>query len=382
MNAVQSQQIPAHLQIAQNQQEIITKKPEDSRLRVVAFVGDLLTLRQKQSDAYRLGGKLFPEVKTLPGNIVTACALTPLRQAMLAVHKNMVDPREHKNYIQSYEQTGVYNPKTGQFETIIVGVDGASKDLLFKPIHPVQELGYIAYRGDGVVEVPGFETINDIREAQLFYFPNWGEILRGNDFLPRILRQLEDHLRERLAVAQTEEMKAVGRAYLLSCEQFRLFGTEYIKFQTMQIKDAEKTPGAYQGYDEIAERLFGYLEITRQDSLIQDAARQQNVATQNSQDVLQAVGDLAKVVAGLVALQAQGGNASVPPVLSQPQPATQNPNTLEFSESAITEIVEPGETETAEVVENKTAAGLGITEAEAQTETISNPTPKTNKNKK
>ena len=321
-------EVPPHLQMGQNQSDIILDRAEDKRFVAVFYIGDWLVNSQKKSDAYRLGGKLFPDAKCVPNNFVTRCAITPLKQGMMSVNSALIEKTERRNYLKSYVATNIWNPATERFENVHVGTAGASAGLLFKPIYPAAELGQIAGRSDGVVYVPGLENASDVKEAQMHYFPDWLEIVSGRKFLPVRLAHLEDLLGNRMAQAHDEALARVGQAILQSCRDYRLFGKAYIDYQTSVIKDAEKVAGVFQRYDEIAERLFEQLEITRQDSLITDFARQNNQTAETTEEFKKAmillanasvnspasseiaelksiVANLAKVVAGQAALQAQ-----------------------------------------------------------------------------
>lgn len=292
-------QIPPHLQMGQNQSDIIVERAEDKRFVAVFFVGDMLVDSQKKADAYRLGGKLFPEAKCVPNNFVTRCAITPLKQGMMSVNSALIEKTERRNYLRSYTATNIWNPATGQFENVTVGTSGASAGLLFKPIYPVTELGQIISPWDGIVPsgvvyVPGVESPQDVKEAQLFYFPDWIEIISGRKSLPVRLAHLEDIIGNRIQQSRHEAMARVGEAILQSCRDYRSFGKAYIAYQTTQIKDAEKVPGVFQRYDEIAERLFEQLEITRSDSLITDFARQNNSNAETTDKIADAISLLAK----------------------------------------------------------------------------------------
>ncbi|HXG84772.1 MAG TPA: hypothetical protein VNI84_12185 [Pyrinomonadaceae bacterium] len=296
----QTQTAPPNLG-ALNNSEIIVTKTEDKKFVAVFFIGDWLTNAQKQAAGYRLGGKLFPEAKTVPNNFVNRCAITPLKQGMLSVHSGLIEKGERRNYIKEYRLTNAWNPGAenadgtfGRYEDLMVGRSGASASLLFKPIYPVQELGQIAGRNDGVVYVPGLNSNQDVKDAQMHYFPNWVRILRGEERHPTRIKELEDLIGERRAETNDEAMRQVGDAILQSAANYRIFGKAYIDYQTSVIKDAEKIPGVVQRYDEIAERLFDELEFTRQDSLIADFARRNNQAADTTDKLTEAISLLAK----------------------------------------------------------------------------------------
>ncbi len=284
-----------------NDSEVIVQKTEDKKFAAVFFVGDWLTNQQKQAAGYRLGGKLFPEAKTVPNHFVNRCAITPLKQGMMSIHSGLIEKGERRNYIKEYRLTNVWNPGAenadgtfGRFEDMLIGRSGSSASLLFKPIYPAQELGQIAGRSDGVVYVPGLESNSDVKEAQMHFFPDWVKILRGEHRHPVRLKELEDQIGERIGKTNDAAMRQVGDAMLQSAASYRIFGKAYIDYQTSVIKDAEKIPGVVQRYDEIAERLFEELEFTRADSLIADFARRNNQASETNDKLTEAITMLAQ----------------------------------------------------------------------------------------
>lgn len=342
-----SNQIPPHLQMGNNQSEVVVERVEDKRMKTVFFCGDVLTLRQKQAAMFRLGGRIYSEVKTVPNNFVNRCAITALEQGMNSQHKNLIDPKEHKNYVQSYIKRNVWNPMRGRFEDVEVGKSGASADLLFRPVYPVQELGQIANRGDGTVPVPNLEDAEDIKEAQLHYFPEWVKFVTNQTLLPDVLRDLEDQINDRRAHARSESLREVGDALLNSCAQYRLWGKEYVDYQTNLIDEAKKFPGVNQRYDEISERLFVALEITRQDSLITDFARNQNRQVESDGDIKTAIGLMAQILARQ---EAQSGS-----LINQPVPQSEIALTNGTSDASNNQIAPPPFAPNSEIVEDEVA---------------------------
>jgi hypothetical protein len=330
--ATQTAEIPAHLMPGQEASEIIIERVEDKAMKVIVFVGDLMTDEQKQGTGYQLGGKIFPDAKTLPYGILSCCALTPLKQGMLSVGKHLVDKKDWKNYTNSYVATNQYNPATNRFENVRVGADANSKDLLYKAIYPVQEIGNYTGKMDGVVEVSGLNTAADITEAQFYVFPDWLEIISGVKKLPILLRKLRDIIENKTVATSDTTLSNVGRALLRSCDQYQSFARKYIQFQTGLIKDAEKFPGVSQQYDEIAERFFVSLEITRQDSLIQNLALQQNQSVEANSDIKTAISLLTQVVAGQVQQSATFA------------PVQQNPTMTASDKEAYAKSLEPSVT--------------------------------------
>lgn len=270
--------IPAHLAVGQ-MEDVYVERPVDKSFKAVVFVGDIMTARQKRTPDHALGGKLFPDKKTLR-YCLGSCAITALRKGMQEINEALVDPTKRDRYIKEYIQPNVWNERERRFENVRVGGrNSGAAHLLFREVYPAGEIGAIAYaEQNGVVEVHGVENAADIKRAQLFYFPNWLDIIQGKAQLPKTLRDLRAHLESRLteAVKLNDLMlEQVGNAFIRSCEDYLAWGKAYLKYQTDAINEAKKHPGVSVRYDEVAERLFGFLEITREDSLIENLTNRQ-----------------------------------------------------------------------------------------------------------
>lgn len=293
-----AESLPPHLQFDQTSENVI-EAVDDKRYRAIVFVGDVLTQAIKQSQMYRLGGRLFPHILTVPFKFAARCAITPLHEAYTSVSASLVSPPERQNYIPKYTiKNALLNPATGKRGDIVVGGKGTpSSHLLFKKVFPASEIGTIAYRNDGVVEILALERPQDVLDAQYHFFPDWNRIVTGAVQLPTRLAQLREYLAERTAKTMSPAMRAVGAAYDQSCDQYAVWGKDYIDQQTAIIQGAKQFPGVVQRYDEVAERLFIALELTRQDNLIQDFARNQNAADERGAKIENALEMMAQILA-------------------------------------------------------------------------------------
>lgn len=262
------------------EEQIITQQPASTAVHCVVFVGDFLTPEQKRSPLYRLGGHLFPypDVMTVPNSIVRRCEVTRLKPVMRSVHKQNIQEDKWPLWTDSFTLTNQWDKKQQKFVNITFGVNGGQKDLVYKPLQPSQEIGMIAYRAnDGVVHLSGEAQLNtaaEIKAAQLHYFPNWADILRGAAKLPLRISELEDHINDRMAQARTSQLVAVGEAFLYSCAQFRTHAKDYVDRQTGAIEET-KGKGVAVRYDDVAENLFKMCDITREDKMVQNFASNQ-----------------------------------------------------------------------------------------------------------
>ena len=264
-------------------------------------------------------------------------------------------------WVDSFTLKNQWDPATQSYHDVTVGLDGYSKDLLYKPIRPIHEIGRIAGRGEGVVALDADCGINsgaDIKEAQFHYFPNWLEVLAGKEFLPERLRELEDHLRNRREQTNSPQLRAIGDAFLYSCIEFKDFAkAARLDVQTAAIKETEKTGGAR--YDEVAERLFRELEFTREDQLHENMARDANAQQSSSAQIATAIDLLTKVVAGQ-----QAAEGKLPPAESQPPaPATVVEAAAEV-ERATSDEIEPNFVDMSEEVLPEAEAIAAVEEAE------------------
>lgn len=365
-----------------NENKIITATPKELAVQCVVFVGNFLTPKQMKSPNYRLGGKLYPwpDFYTVPKGIVAKCAITRLQKAMRGVHKNHIDEKQWPQWTDSFTLQNQWDPARNEYRDIIVGVDGPSKELLYKEIKPVQELRGILR--DGVValdEECGISSGGDIKEAQFHYFPNWLEIATGEKYLPERLRDLEDHLRDRREKTLSPNIRAIGDAYLQSCQEYRDAAKETrIDRQSATIRETEKYGGAR--YDEVAERMFRELELTREDKLHENTARSQNDQAESNALIGQALNKLTDLVAPLVVNQ-QKAETSLP--LAEQQPPA--PATTEQAKDEIDRAVESSVADetlftdmSAEIIEPETTpedeeAAKYLADAGVETETVIEP---------
>lgn len=345
--------------------ETIVAKPAELAIQCVLTVGNLLTAKQMKSPNYRLGGRLYPwpDFYTVPNGIVPRCFITRLKKdAYRSVHKSQVQEKEWPMWVDSFTLKNQWDPVTQSYRDVTVGLDGYSKDLLYKPIRPIQEIGRIAGRNEGVVALDADCGINsgaDIKEAQFHYFPNWLEILAGKEFLPERLRELEDHLRNRREQTNSPQLRAIGDAFLYSCVEFKDWAKAFrIDAQTAMIKETEGKGGAR--YSEVTERLFRELEFTREDQLHENMARDANAQQSSSAQIATAIDLLSKVVAGQ-----QAAADNLPPASSQPPaPATVVEAAAEVERATSDEEIEPTFVDMSETAIEPEAEAVANVEAE------------------
>lgn len=291
--------------IGDDSSEIVLAENLDNRQFCVLYVGDILTVRQKAASLYRLGGKLYNrnDFKTVPNGMLVSCQLTRLRSWMESVPVGLLNPENLDRYESTYILKNQYDAGTQTYKDVQIGGTEATKHLVYWRVKPAYEIGMVAHREqDGAVEVnANLNSVADIKDAQLHYFPNWASIMIGSDVLPSTLRRLEDHIRERQVLARSADLVAVGDAFLLACQDYRQWAMNYIAKQTEVIEET-RGKGRSFTYDEIAERLFKYVELTRNDKLVEGFA-------QDRADVAATQSEMAKAVALLAQIAKDQHNA-------------------------------------------------------------------------
>lgn len=358
-NATAAPRVAPNLQISKQSSVEELIREVDKTQRVVFYAGNFMTSDQEEQFGFHLGGMMFLGTHTVPNEYVPRCAITPLKEGMMSVRGTLINPKERKNYIRSYQATNIWNPMTQEFETVTVGTSGMSRGLLFKKIYPSQEIGAIAGQNNGVVEIPGLDTVEKIRDSQLHFFPDWMKYLEGLKSFPRLLRELQETFETITDKTTGAEMRAVGRAMLKSCTDFRKFGTRYIAAQSLAIEQSKKTDGI-QVYDEIGERFFVMLELTRQDSLIKDFVKNNNQTGQTNEQLTQAITLLTQLLIGQ-----QGAQTNFAPAIGQtvpPESKPQSPLAAGFSGDAQTSIVETDEADEADDVDEAAEAAEAAAE--------------------
>lgn len=326
-------QLPPDIGIDFEDVELVVEKPVELAIQCVLFVGNILSSRQMQAPLYRRGGKIFPfpDFYTVRNGIVPQCQITRLRNGFRSVHKQLIKEDQWGLWTNSYTMRNQWDPAEGRFRDITVGDDANSKDLLYKVIKPISELGRIAGQMNGVVALGadcGINSAADIKEAQFHYFPKWLEIVAGTERLPATLLEMQDYLGNRREQAQSASLRAIGDAFLLSCSDYYDWGKAYVDFQTALIEETKAVPGGVR-YDEIAERMFKVLNLTRKDSLVQDMASNQQSQAASNVALADAITMMAKSqtkidsVLSFIAERQLGVTAEIPEPLQPPAPVTE-----------------------------------------------------------
>lgn len=233
-------------------------------VRYLFFPGDLMTPSQKRERIdLRTGGEYLGQgYKTLirSRGLLRRCQITPMEPALDFMSSDMMGD----------------DPRLKSVVTLNHG-GGAAGQLNGIRVYPGDEiaglLGVERQNSKGIVELTqlaGME-VQEVRESgiQTFVFPEWAEIMAGYKTLPIKLSELRTHIESRQKETSDESIKTVIDQMLSACEQYYVWGHNYLKTASTLVKQAG-VGGFVHTYGELAEQLFIQLEIRREDLLTKD----------------------------------------------------------------------------------------------------------------
>lgn len=251
--------------------------------RVIFFAGDVIPDTEKYAMPSRaFGGIYLGRYKTIkPASkkgMLYKCALTPLKAKMKAVNKEMIDPTQRKNWETSYIIENGKRTAIG-FEDLVVSAPNS----LHKETLPGDEINFILRAAQplgegGIVEVTALKGATDaeIEAAQLFFFPNWNEILSNPGLLPETTKQLNAYLRGKLTETDAlpdylqTKYASIGREMLRSLAEFSNWGLKYTKVIENQISNRKTKGQPSRGYSAKAELVLPQIGRVRKDELSDD----------------------------------------------------------------------------------------------------------------
>lgn len=268
--------------------------------RVLFFAGDTIRdIDKRELPFTSFGGIFMPHVKGL-GNkgMLYRCQLTRLpKYKMVGDWRNMLGERAAATHEDSFVQTVMVNgepvqrvvkgflesdptadKETGEFK------QKRSNHIVYRKRYSAQDAALAQRRtmGNsvrGVVEVTALKNATDaeLKEAQLFFFPEWAEIKTGSKALPEKMVDLQDHLKSRIEAVRkmdwSEEKKnkffAIGNDMVRSCTEFIRHTGETIRSDEIIVKDAaaKGAAGTIQ-HSDISEKYLALTGTRRKDDLI------------------------------------------------------------------------------------------------------------------
>ena len=278
-----------------------TRIEDLNAVRVIFFAGDdePPTVKHEMPSVKAFGGIFMPHIKTLPKankGMLYRCQLTPLRTAYIQENKAMLplDKREGGEWESGFVQKtrnadGAYEDKE------VVGfmssdVNAAKKGqfvqqldtaYVFKKRYPGTDVRMAVKRSTphgagGIVEVTTLKgaTNAEIHVAQLFFFPNWSDIQKGLAVLPETVRELENHIKDRLTHIRElspdlqAKYRMIGADMLKSCTQFRVAYIQTFQKNEIVLKDAAVKGHTGAAFPEAAEQAMSMLEVRRKEDIV------------------------------------------------------------------------------------------------------------------
>ncbi len=258
--------------------------------RVIFFAGDAITSREKfEMPNVKAEGIYLPQIRTLPKNgehaaskgMVHRCQFTALQADMKPEWEVMLPPGERKHYPQAFISeagtisgwigSNAQSAKKGEFQKERHGDVRYHKTLPGSEVRKAQERSQPNGIG-GVVEIEALKgaSAETINAAQYFFFPEWGE-----SPLPPTVRELEAHIKERIAAIadtplspdQRTMYQRIGADMLKSCTTFRLTALETVEKDDVAKADAAKN-GLTAPHSAISEHLLPQIEYKRKGELL------------------------------------------------------------------------------------------------------------------
>lgn len=277
-----------------------------SQPRVLFFAGDDIQPNEKHFNPEwkGFGGIFMPHIRTLKQTVnkgmIYRCKFTQLTVKYIDEPKAMLLPNDRQNWVGEFTKTQ-YDPATGQ--NVNISVKGfqqmqmtqeenphdrtldrmmTSTHTVYKQRYPDEDVREALKVNPpngtrGVVEITALRnaSLQEVMDAQLFFFPKWKEIQKGDEKLPETIRELENHINKRIEAISQEifdptmknTYRMIGNDMLKSCTEFRIGGMDYLKNLEDAANEA-KFSGRPYSYP-VKGTLFGeMLEIKRKDDLV------------------------------------------------------------------------------------------------------------------
>ncbi len=155
-------------------------------------------------------------------------------------------------------------------------------DIRYKKWYPGNEVRRAVQRSmplgvGGVVEITALTGASaaEIKDAQLFFFPDWVDVRQGVSRLPETVREIEANVRTRIAAISEQpwspekksKYTSIGNDMIRSCVEFRLSALEIIE-QDDTIKQESDKKGHIAPHSAISELLLPQIEYKRKGELL------------------------------------------------------------------------------------------------------------------
>jgi hypothetical protein len=241
--------------------------------RWLFFAGDVLVPSQKRERAdLRTGGEYMGQMyKTLVRSkgLIRRCQITPLEIGYDFMSDEMIGDDANLHVVTTVEHN---TPGRG---TLQASPGGRLNGLRVYPGDEIKGIlqGERNATSKGIVELNQLAGVEyaEFKKSGLqeFIFPEWAKVTAGIASLPVKVSELEAHLNERKAATTEADIKSLIEGTLASCEQYRVWGMNYLKFASQLVR-LPAHQGFVHTYSELAEQLFTQLEVRREDLISTD----------------------------------------------------------------------------------------------------------------
>lgn len=272
--------------------------------RVVFFAGDAIPSGEKYEmpDIKGMGGIYLPHIQTIQSGdspasqgMIPKCKFQSMQVAMSPEWEVMLPPGERKFYPKAFiRNTSGENGTTQETISGFLASDeeatrygefkqARQTDVVYNKILPGNEVRRVIERSHphgvgGVVEISALAgaSVEEIEEAQHYFFPNWDKIRQGEESLPVTIREIETHIRTRLAdipnqlwhSAKKAQYTSIGQDMIKSCTLFATSALQVIEKDDIVKQDAAKN-GVTAPHSPISEHLLPQVETNRKGDLQQ-----------------------------------------------------------------------------------------------------------------
>lgn len=276
---------------------------ELEKTRVLFFAGDAVNDNEKRDLPFKeFGGIYLPHIKTLPKQskgMLYRCQLTRLsKYTMIPDWKNMLGPqRAALQFEDSFVQEVVTADGQREQRTVsgfLTSDPEATKEGEFKlrkSDHVVYKKRYAGqdaqkavkrlppHGAGGVVEIKALiaASAQEVREAQLFFFPDWVDIRRGIKPLPNTIREIQEHLTARKEAVKSQDWSedkkqqyfSIADDMIRSCVEFRRYAMEAVRSDENIVKNAVQQGLAGQIIHSVSsEKMLEQTEAHRKDDVL------------------------------------------------------------------------------------------------------------------
>ena len=249
------------------------------------------------------GGMYLPHIAGLRESkyMLYRCKFTQLPSFTPVGDWDMMLPPEMRVHLQkSFTQTVNVDGQsqqrvvTGFLESDVKSVkeDGVFKQkrsthLLFHKRYPGNDVRKATQRSTphgvgGVVEIVALKgaSVEQIETAQNFFFPNWEVIARGDATLPATVKDMESHIKARIAQVPDqlwdsdtkEQLKSIGRDMLRSCEEYARTALTLVKGDEVTFQVAFEAGETQAQNSPVSEILLAQTETRRKGDLLSGEA--------------------------------------------------------------------------------------------------------------